>query len=170
MTLYDENVELYDIAFDWDVRGEVEWLLERLGPDCPSVLEPGCGSGRILEAVARRGVEIVGFDLSVAMVKFARQRLADAGIDAAVVVADMSAFDLGRSFGGAICPINTLGHLTPDDLARHFACVARHLVTGARYLVQVGLLDPADELGASSCEAERSGVKLRVTWEGIARD
>lgn len=50
--LYTDDAELYDIAFDWDVGGEVEWLLERLGPGCGSVFEPGCGSGRMLDAFA----------------------------------------------------------------------------------------------------------------------
>lgn len=170
MTLYDDDVELYDIAFDWDVTDEVEWLLERLGPRCRSVLEPGCGSGRMLEAFGRRGVEIVGIDLSAGMVEFARRRLTRAGIAADVVVADMADFDLGRRFGGAICPINTLGHLTPNGLARHLACVARHLDPGARYLVQVGNLDSDEAPGSAHWEAERGDVKLKVAWEGIARD
>jgi SAM-dependent methyltransferase len=170
VTLYEDNVELYDIAFDWDVADEVTWLLERLGPECRSVLEPGCGSGRMLEAFARRGVEIVGLDLSEAMIDFARRRVAAAGVVAGAVLADMTDFDFGRTFGGAICPINTLGHLTPHELARHFACVARHLEPGSRYVVQVGLLDPDEPPGGSHWEAERGGVKLKVSWEGVVRD
>ena len=61
--LYLEEAELYDIAFDWDVTEEVGWLFERLG--CPrTVLEPGCGSGRMLEAFARLGVKVTGIDAS----------------------------------------------------------------------------------------------------------
>jgi hypothetical protein len=56
--LYTDDAELYDIAFDWDVSDEVEWLLERLGAECRSVLEPGCGSGRMLDALARRGIRV----------------------------------------------------------------------------------------------------------------
>src|SRR5438067_530685 len=56
--LYTDDAELYDILFDWDVEEEVDWLFERLGRPA-SVLEPGCGSGRMLESFARRGVEAV---------------------------------------------------------------------------------------------------------------
>jgi SAM-dependent methyltransferase len=167
--LYDD-VELYDIAFDWDVGDEVAWLLERLGPGCGSVLEPGCGSGRMLEAFARRGVGVVGLDRSERMVEFARTRLERAGVDAEVVLADMTDFDLGRTFDGAICPINTLGHLDAEALRRHFVCVARHLRHDARYLVQVGLVAPDEEPGGSHWEAERNGVKLKINWEGVRRD
>jgi SAM-dependent methyltransferase len=169
MSLYGEHAELYDIAFDWDVSDEVDWLLDRLGSRGP-LLEPGCGTGRMLEAFARRGVEIVGFDVSPGMVEFARRRLADAGVRAEVLAADMTDFDLGRRFAGAICPINTLGHLDPARLARHFELVARHLEPGARYLVQVGLVRLEDELGGSYWDADRGETSLRIAWEGVSRD
>jgi hypothetical protein len=43
--LYTDDADLYDIAFDWDVSAEVEWLVDRLGPGRRSIFEPGCGSG-----------------------------------------------------------------------------------------------------------------------------
>jgi SAM-dependent methyltransferase len=149
--LYERHAELYHLAFRWDIEDEVDWLLERLGPECRSVLEPGCGSGRVLEPLARRGLQAVGIDRSAAMVELARAR----GLEA--VVADMTDFDLGRTFDGALCPINTLGHLSPDELARHLERMGRHLRLGARYLVQL-------QLGgeAHSSEWETDGV--RVTW------
>ncbi len=73
--LYDEHADLYDIAFDWDVSDEAAWLEARLGERCRSVLEPGCGSGRILEALARRGLAVTGFDRSARMVEISRRRL-----------------------------------------------------------------------------------------------
>src|SRR4051812_47855172 len=144
--LYEQYAELYDLAFDWDVAGEAAWLHERLGSGCGSVLEPGCGSGRMLEALGRRGLHVVGLDGSLQMVEAARRRLARAGIQAAVVLADMSDFSLGRAFGGAICPINTLLHLSPAGLARHLDRMAEHLRPGARYIAQVGLYDGPEQL------------------------
>jgi SAM-dependent methyltransferase len=157
--LYTDDAELYDIAFDWDISDEVDWLVERLGrPE--SVLEPGCGSGRMLVAFADRGVDVAGVDLSQPMVELARERLGGRG---SVVVADMTAFDLRRTFDAAVCPINTLLHLTPAQLERHLACVARHT---SKYLVQVGLVDRAtyDPFAGSHWEAERGETRLRVDW------
>jgi SAM-dependent methyltransferase len=76
--LYEDHADLYDLAFDWDVSEKVAWLRARFGSACRSVLEPGCGSGRIVEALARRGVEVVGLDRSAAMVEAARRRLKSA--------------------------------------------------------------------------------------------
>jgi SAM-dependent methyltransferase len=157
--LYTDEAELYDIAFGWDVSEEVDWLFEGLGRP-RTVLEPGCGSGRILAEFARRGVETAGFDLSPPMIALARERL---GADADLSVADMTDFDLGRVFDGAISPINTLLHLTPEALQAHLRCMARHT---PRYLVQVGLInEKADEpFAGSHWEAEHRGTKLRCEW------
>jgi SAM-dependent methyltransferase len=165
-SLYDEHADIYDIAFDWDVGEDVAWMLERLGGDCLSVLEPGCGSGRIVEALARQGVEAVGIDRSAHMVEVARNRLR--GLESAgVVLADMTDFSLDRVFDGAVCPINTLLHLAPSDCARHLEAMARHLRPDARYLVQLALYDPEAEAGrlkASRWEISRGDTALKVTW------
>jgi SAM-dependent methyltransferase len=162
--LYDDYADLYDLAFDWDITGEIEWLLGRFGPGCKAVLEPGCGSGRVLEAFARAGVEAVGIDSSAAMVEAARRRLE--GLRAEAYLGDMRVFDLERIFDGAVCPINTLGHLARDDMAPHLECVAHHLRPGARYLVQLDLREglEADAGPGSSWEVERDGVRLRASW------
>ena len=156
--LYLHEAELYDIAFDWDIDGEADWLAARLGGR--SLLEPGCGRGRMLAALADRGFDVTGFDISEPMVALARRRLDGRGV---VVVADMIDFDLGRRFDGALCPINTLLHLTPAELARHLDCVARH---APRYLVQVGLLDPTsrEQFAGSHWEAARGETRLKIDW------
>ena len=166
--LYEEHADLYDLAFDWDVGEEVDWLLARLGPSCRSVLEPGCGPGRIMEAFAKHAnVDVVGIDRSPRMVEAARRRLAAVGPRASVALADMTDFDLGRRFEGAVCPISTLAHLAPDDLARHLQCMAGHLHEGARYLVQLELLDEAstaEDQPPDEWEMERGGTRLRIRW------
>jgi SAM-dependent methyltransferase len=163
--LYDEHADLYDLAFDWDVSEEVAWLHERLGAACRSVLEPGCGSGRILEAFARRGLHVAGIDRSPAMAEAAKRRLEAAGIAAEVFVADITDFDLVRRFDGAVCPINTLLHLAPSELARHLARMADHLEPGGAYLVQLAIWDAADPTTRPSrWQATRGETTVRVTW------
>jgi SAM-dependent methyltransferase len=66
--IYAEEAELYDIAFGWDASADADWLVERLGQDCRTVLEPGCGTGRMLAALSERGLDVSGIDLSEAMV------------------------------------------------------------------------------------------------------
>ena len=166
MSIYSTEAELYDIAFGWDLAAEADWLVERLGPHCRRVLEPGCGTGRLLAALAARGLDVTGIDLSQSMVAYAREHVPAAE----VVVADMTDFELGRRFEGAFCAVSTLSLLRGAGLARHLEAMARHLEPGARYLVQQGLVGDTAELWRSEWEAERDGVRLHVVWEAIGRD
>lgn len=164
-TLYHSNVDLYDIAFDWDIEREVTWLLGRLGSQCHVVLEPGCGSGRMLEAFAKRGIEIVGIDTSRDAIHYAQKRIASMP-KASARLGNMINFDLGRVFDGAICPINTLAHLGPKELVQHLDRMSRHLCANARYLVQLAIRDTKleidnDERGFE-WEARRGDTHLRI--------
>jgi SAM-dependent methyltransferase len=165
--LYEKHADLYDLAFDWDVTGEAAWLHARLGAACRTVLEPGCGSGRMVEALARRGLHVVGLDLSRAMLELGRRRLRAAGVEAELIVADMTDFELGSRLDGAVCSINTLAHLSPGELVQHLELMGRHLRSGAHYLVQLDLHERTHveaPTRASQWEIERRGTKLRVTW------
>jgi len=158
--LYEDDAELYDIAFDWDISAEADWLVESL--QATTVLEPGCGGGRMLEALAERGCQVVGIDTSPQMVELSRRRLGPRG---EVFEADMTHFDLGRTFDGAVCPINTLLHLSPAELARHLYRMSQHLERWARYLVQVGLVESDQEpFAGSHWEASRGETSLKVDW------
>ena len=159
--IYTDEAELYDIAFDWDLSEEAAWLAPRLGG---SVLEPGCGSGRMLAALAAHGLEAVGIDTSEEMLALARARGCE------VVRADMTNFDLGRRFDGAVSVVSTVGILGPDGLASHLASMARHLQPGGRYLVQQGVFAAEGERWRSEWEAERGDTKLHIVWEAIDRD
>ena len=78
----------YDILFDEETEQEARWLdelfalfgpLPPLSPSLepaqpPIVLEPACGSGRLLRALRRRGYHCIGFDRQAAAVDFARAR------------------------------------------------------------------------------------------------
>ena len=165
--IYSDEVEMYDIAFGWDLSGEADWLVERLG-SALSVLEPGCGSGRMLAELAARGLEVVGLDSSEAMVALARARLH--GTEARVLLGDMTSFDLGRRFDGAVCLVSTVGLLSADGFASHLEAMARQLEPGSRYLVQQGVFREDAELWRSEWEAERDGVQLHVVWEAVERD
>ena len=162
--LYVEDAELYDIAFDWDLSDEAAWLVKRLGPGCRSVLEPGCGSGRMLAALSAQGLEAVGIDTSEEMLALARERGCE------VVPGDMTDFDLGRRFDGAVSVVSTVGTLGVEALGSHLDAMARHLEPGARYLVQQGVFASEAELWRSEWEAERGGTKLHIVWEALDQE
>lgn len=71
----------YDMVYaDYTYR-ETKFILKTLRTFAPQltapyrILEPACGSGRLLESLARDGHQVDGFDINPRMLKFARQRL-----------------------------------------------------------------------------------------------
>lgn len=118
-------------------------------------LEPACGSGRHLVRAGGRGAIVLGFDISPAMVAYARERLRRAGVEAPsrIFVADMRAFDRARRIppvSFAFNLINTVRHLASDRALRdHLRCMARVLAPGGVYAIGIGLaaygLEPPTE-------------------------
>ncbi|HTN78213.1 MAG TPA: class I SAM-dependent methyltransferase, partial [Acidimicrobiales bacterium] len=74
-----------------DVHGEADFVM-RFAPE--SVLDAGCGTGRVARELARRGVSVVGVDADASMVDTARRLSPELEWH----VADLATLDLGRTF------------------------------------------------------------------------
>ncbi len=102
-------------------------LAERWGGP---ILELGCGTGRVLAALAAAGHQVVGLDQSEAMLAAARERLARQGLLSRVclVPGDMRRFALEERFAWAFCAMNSLMHLTSlEDQLAALEMAHRHL-------------------------------------------
>lgn len=113
------------------------------------VLEPGCGTGRVLAALCQCHMPCLGLDISPDMLAraAARLRAANSHVRPELVCADMSDFDLPqKDFGLAILASNTLMHLAGPQLQMAtLQCIHRHLRPGG-YLVLDLFNPPVTEL------------------------
>ena len=130
---------LYEIAFDMNRKGEVDFLrhcFRRFAPrPVRRVLDIACGTGPHLARLADHGYAMAGLDLSRANIAFLRDRLAAKGQRAELVVGDMTDFRLRRPVDAAICMQDSQGHLlTNDQLIAHLRTVARALRRGGVYV------------------------------------
>lgn len=120
-----------------DVERYLEIAEETGGP----VLELGCGTGRIGLVLARAGHEVVGVDLSPAMLARFESRLAGepARVRSRVTLVnqDVTALDLpGRDFPLAIAPFNGLLCIPDfDGQRRAIARAADHLAPGSLLVI-----------------------------------
>ena len=102
------------------------------------VLELACGTGRVTVALAQEGFSVTGIDNSEEMLKEARRKSAEAGVEVEWVKADMRDFDLDKVFSLIILPANALCHLL--DLSDFEAClmnVRKHLAPNGRFVIDV---------------------------------
>lgn len=101
-----------------------------------SVLELGCGTGRVAIPLARAGLRVTGVDLSPAMLAIARERAA--GVEVRFVEADLRALDLGERFDAVIAPLGGFQHLERAlDVADGMRAIARHLAADGLAVIDV---------------------------------
>lgn len=143
----------YDIIFDEDTSTEatfLEVMHRRHGLGTPdgrpaSLLEPACGSGRLLREMARRGWTVAGFDRSPSMLAYARKRLATKLADEdALWIDSMECFRVpdGRRFDLAHCLVSTFKYLDSEAAALAFLQrIADSLKTGGLFVLGLHLTD-----------------------------
>ncbi|MGW7520300.1 class I SAM-dependent methyltransferase [Streptomyces sp. NPDC054796] len=115
-----------------DVHGEAT-LVRSLEP--ASVLDAGCGTGRVAIELARHGVDVVGVDVDASMLETAR-RLAP-GIP--WHLSDLTALDLGRSFDVVVMAGNVPLFTPPGTEPALVAGVAAHVRAGGRLVAGFSL-------------------------------
>jgi len=109
----------------------VDLAKERGGP----VLEIGCGTGRVLLATAREGIEIHGVDNSGPMLATLKENLAkeDPAVRDRVTLhaGDMRDFRLNRKFPLVTIPFRPMQHMfTVADQVRALKSAAAHVAEG----------------------------------------
>jgi len=157
----------YDARFEQlaaaghDVHGEAS-LVASLGVD--SVLDAGCGTGRVAVELARRGLAVVGVDLDPAMLEVAREK--EPGMD--WVEADLVEVDLGRSFDAVVMAGNVMIFLEPGTEGRALANMARHVATDGLLVAGFSLLPGRLDLSSYDRLASSAGLVLTErfsTWD-----
>ncbi len=106
------------------------------------ILELACGSGRVTTALLRDGHQVVGLDLSPAMLERAAARVAHLGRAAreraTLIQGDIRDFDLGERFPLVVMAFNSFEHLyTRVEVAACLERVRAHLEEGGRFAFDV---------------------------------
>lgn len=169
---YDQRWERLAAAGE-DVHGEAD-LVERYGPR--TVLDAGCGTGRVAIELDRRGIEVVGTDLDAAMLEVARTKAPHL----MWVEADLATLDLRdgagerRRFELAVLAGNVMIFVTPGSEAEVIGRITDHLVPGGLLVAGFQLsaafagTDRIDLAGYDRCAAD-AGLELVdrfATWSG----
>jgi SAM-dependent methyltransferase len=180
--IYDEP-ELYELACAYrDIPAEITaieaWCARHHEGPVGTVLELAAGPAEHARELARRGLRATALDRSPAMCSYAAARAKTAGLELAVVEADMRDFTIAGPDGApvafdlAITMLNSACHLfNLDDLVRHLAAVRAQLAAGGLYIVE--LAHPADFFApeprtSSEWTIESGGVRADVRWGGRA--
>ena len=157
---YDAQYERRAAAGE-NVHGEADFVI---GLVPHSVLDAGCGTGRIARELARRGVETVGVDLDEEMLSTARRKAPELEW----INGDLAVIGLGRVFDVVLAAGNVMIFLTPGSESAVIANLAGHLAPGgalvAGFSLRPGQLT-VEEYDALAAAHSLTLVERWSTWD-----
>jgi SAM-dependent methyltransferase len=147
-----------------DVHGEADFVAS-LDPRPRSVLDAGCGTGRVAIELGRRGFDVVGVDVDDAMLAAARRKAPSLPW----VTADLSSLDLGgRRFDCIVMAGNVLIFVASGTEAAVVARCACHLEDGGALVAGFQLQPAGYGLDAYDADCAAAGLTLAerfATWD-----
>ena len=161
--------DAYDVTYEQraaageDVHGEANFV-QHFAPT--SVLDAGCGTGRVGRELARRGIDVVGVDIDPEMLATARSKAPTSEWR----LADLATVDLSRSFDAVVMAGNVMIFLTPGTESTVVANMARHLHPGG--LLIAGFALERNRLTTQRYDELAGGARLTLVerWSTWDRD
>jgi SAM-dependent methyltransferase len=175
-TSWYDAPQYYDLAFRSETPPEADFIEAACRKYCEfpvrQLLEPACGTGRLIAELAARGYSVTGLDLSEPSLAYLRRRLARRKLQATVFHADMVDFSLPSPVDAAYNTFDSFRHLlTEQDARRHLQCVADNVRPGGIYILGFHLLPPDADEECTERWTERQGrTQVTVTLRVVASD
>jgi SAM-dependent methyltransferase len=134
----DDLAFIHDVGFGHMARGAAEVLLTRLPVSRSAVrrmVDLGCGSGILSERMAKSGYEVIGYDLSEAMIKLCKSRVPSGNFhQASILDAEMPACSMAAAVGEIVNYLFDASH-SLVRLTKLIRRVAKSLEPGGLFLV-----------------------------------
>ncbi|HEX6597012.1 MAG TPA: class I SAM-dependent methyltransferase [Acidimicrobiales bacterium] len=147
-----------------NIHGEADFVtsldLPRRSGGPSSVLDAGCGTGRVAVELARRGIDVVGADVDPSMLEKARAKAPDVPW----VLGDLVDLDLGRRFDAVLLAGNVMIYVQPGTEGAVVARMAGHLEPGGALVAGFQVEDGRLDLATYDAHAEAAGLVLAERW------
>jgi SAM-dependent methyltransferase len=123
---------------DADIAREANFIEESLGCEAgATILDLACGTGRHAVELATRGYQVVGFDLSLAMLARASDEAQDRHQKINFVQGDMREMTFEETFDGIFSWNTSFGYFDEEKNNHVIAKVHRALKKGGQFLLDV---------------------------------
>jgi len=148
-----------------DVHGEAHFVAS-LG--VASVLDAGCGTGRVAVELARRGIDAVGVDLDATMLAVAQRKAPHlpwyAGDITTIALTRPATPGRRRLFDAVVLAGNVMIFLVPGSEAAAVANLARHLLPGGALVAGFQLIPGGLTLAQYDACTAQAGLVLAERW------
>jgi SAM-dependent methyltransferase len=138
----DDYLRACERLTDEQIAREVDFIEDSLGIERGgALLDLACGTGRHAIELARRGYELVGFDLSLAMLARAGDEAQDREAKLTFVQGDMREMTFDEQFDGVYCWNTSFGYFEEDKNAAVIDRIHKSLRSGGLFLLDVANRD-----------------------------
>ena len=130
--IYDADI--YDglNTFLSDLQFYKKWLPKNKDA---KILELCCGTGRLTLPIAKDGYNICGVDYTSSMLRQAKIKAAEAGLEINFIEADIRTLNIQEKFDLIFIPFNSIHHLYKnEDLFETLEGIKKHLKQGGLFL------------------------------------
>ncbi len=134
--MFTRSAQIYDKIYgfkDYSAASErIAALIEAQHPEARSLIDIGCGTGKHLSFLQER-YEVEGLDLNEELIEIARRTCPEVRF----TVADMTTFDLSRTFDVTACLFSAIGYVkTKEGLRNALKQLAQHTNPSGLVLVE----------------------------------
>ena len=162
MVAYDSLAAHYD-AVTGDCATEaalIDRIIRGASRRAATLLEVACGTGGIIALLATR-YQVSGLDISPAMLGAARAKLPG---ETPLYLADMSNFNLSKSFDAIVCVYHGINHLLDfSDWESFFDCAYRHLNGGGVLIFDMITLRDLEMMASGPRTTQQFGDNYLLT-------
>lgn len=142
MESYSQFAAVYDYLMqDADYTRRAAYILKlfkKFGAVPTLLLDVACGTGAFSNLFAKKGIEVIGTDMSEEMLAVARENSAEMGTDVLFLCQKTEALDLYGTVDGAVCCLDSLNHITDKrKLKKALSKVSLFLEEGKLFIFDV---------------------------------
>lgn len=100
------------------------------------MLDLTCGTGSQVFWLLKRGYKVVGVDINSSMLKIARNKAQQEGVDVSLLKGDMRTSKVGE-FDAVLTIFNAVGHPTKSDFEKAIQNIGANLKKGGLYIFDI---------------------------------
>ena len=142
MNAYHNLAVSYDrLTSDVDYEATVAFyyeILKREGLTPRTAVDLACGTGSVTAILARKGLQVIGVDMSEEMLTVASQKAGEAGVFPWFICQSLQRLRLPKAVDLAVCALDSLDYITnPDDCREAIHRVYKYLNPGGIFIFDV---------------------------------
>ena len=165
----DDFIRAMEKLTDSQIKREADFIEDSLGvAQGAMVLDLACGTGRHAIELSRRGYNVVGFDLSLAMLARAADEAEERAAQLNFVQGDMREMTFDEMFDGIYCWSTSFGFFEEEKNANVISRVHRALKKGGQFLLDVVNRDYVARQSPSLVWFEGDGAicmdEMQIDW------